>query len=85
MPCRSHLRGGLLISLPLLDAELAQLQRTNRKEDAMSNEIGNSETIENAGTAHAGRWRLSLDSWAVLLALALAVLVKLHILNTVKW
>jgi hypothetical protein len=49
----------------------------------MSNEIGNSETIENAGTAHAGRWRLSRDSWAVLLALA--VLVKLHILNTVKW
>ncbi|MFL6429715.1 MAG: hypothetical protein ACJ71S_15830 [Acidobacteriaceae bacterium] len=29
--------------------------------------------------------RLSLDSWAVLLALALAALVKLHILNTVKW
>ena len=31
------------------------------------------------------RTRLSLDSWAVLLALALAALVKLHILNTVKW
>jgi hypothetical protein len=30
------------------------------------------------------RW-LSLDSWAVLLALAAAALVKLHILNTVKW
>jgi hypothetical protein len=29
--------------------------------------------------------RLSLDSWAVLAALALAALVKLHILNTVKW
>jgi hypothetical protein len=29
--------------------------------------------------------RLSLDSWAVLLALAAAALVKLHILNTVKW
>jgi hypothetical protein len=28
---------------------------------------------------------LSLDSWAVLLALAAAALVKLHILNTVKW
>jgi hypothetical protein len=29
--------------------------------------------------------RLSVDSWAVLLALAAAALVKLHILNTVKW
>ncbi len=29
--------------------------------------------------------RLSLDSWAVLLALVLAALVKLHVLNTVKW
>jgi hypothetical protein len=29
--------------------------------------------------------RLSLDSWAVLLALAAAALVKLHILNTVAW
>ena len=29
--------------------------------------------------------RLSLDSWAVLLALAAAALVKLHILNMVKW
>jgi hypothetical protein len=29
--------------------------------------------------------RLSTDSWAVLLALAAAALVKLHILNTVKW
>jgi hypothetical protein len=28
---------------------------------------------------------LSLDSWAVLLALAAAALIKLHILNTVKW
>jgi hypothetical protein len=28
---------------------------------------------------------LSTDSWAVLLALAAAALVKLHILNTVKW
>ena len=51
----------------------------------MSDEIENSEKIENGGTAHAGRWRLSLDSWAVLLALAAAALVKLHILNTVKW
>jgi hypothetical protein len=49
----------------------------------MSDEIGSSEKIESA--AHAGWWRLSLDSWAVLLALAAAALVKLHILNTVKW
>ena len=51
----------------------------------MSNEIGNSETIESGGTVHVPQRRLSLDSWAVLLALALAALVKLHILNTVKW
>jgi hypothetical protein len=70
---------------PQLDAELAHLQRTNGKEDAMSDEIGNSEKIESGGTAHAARWRLSLDSWAVLLALAAAALVKLHILNMVKW
>jgi hypothetical protein len=36
------------------------------------------------GTKLASR-RLSTDSWAVLLALAAAALVKLHILNTVKW
>ena len=51
----------------------------------MSNEIGNPEKLDSAGTAHAAWWRLSLDSWAVLLALAAAALVKLHILNTVKW
>ena len=51
----------------------------------MSNETENSETIESGGTAHAGQRWLSLDSWAVLLALAAAALVKLHILNTVKW
>lgn len=28
---------------------------------------------------------LSADTWAVLAALALAALVKLHILNTVAW
>jgi hypothetical protein len=66
-----------------LDAELAHLQRTNRKDDAMSDEIGTSEKID--GAARAGWWRLSLDSWAVLLALAAAALVKLHILTTVKW
>jgi hypothetical protein len=51
----------------------------------MSDEIGNSEKIESGAAAHAAWWRLSLDSWAVLLALAAAALVKLHILNTVKW
>jgi hypothetical protein len=50
----------------------------------MSDEIGNSEKFESVETAHAW-WRLSLDSWAVLLALAAAALVKLHILNSVKW
>jgi hypothetical protein len=50
----------------------------------MSNEIQNSEKLESAGTANAW-WQLSLDSWAVLLALAAAALVKLHILNSVKW
>jgi hypothetical protein len=33
----------------------------------------------------AARRGLSLDSWAVLLALAAAALVKLHILNSVTW
>jgi hypothetical protein len=49
-----------------------------RKEDAMSNEVKTE--IQQSST----QW-LSLDSWAVLLALAAAALVKLHILNTVKW
>jgi hypothetical protein len=49
----------------------------------MSDEIRNSEKIESGGTASARG--LSVDSWAVLLALAAAALVKLHILNTVKW
>jgi hypothetical protein len=48
------------------------------KEDAMSNEKRTEIPKERAS------W-LSLDSWAVLLALAAAALVKLHILNTVKW
>lgn len=51
----------------------------------MSDEIRNSEQIESGGTGRAERRGLSLDSWAVLLALAAAALVKLHILNTVKW
>jgi hypothetical protein len=44
----------------------------------MSNEV-KTDTLKSSGL------RLSLDSWAVLLALAAAALVKLHILNTVKW
>jgi hypothetical protein len=48
----------------------------------MSDEIRNSEKIESGAPAR--QWP-SLDSWAVLLALAAAALVKLHILNTVKW
>jgi hypothetical protein len=31
------------------------------------------------------RFRISVDSWAVLLAIALAVLVRLGILKTVAW
>jgi len=30
-------------------------------------------------------FRLSLDTWAVLLALALAAAVRFHILNAVPW
>jgi hypothetical protein len=48
----------------------------------MSDEIRNSEITESGGAA---RSALSLDSWAVLLALAAAALVKLHLLNSVKW
>jgi hypothetical protein len=73
---------GLFVSFPQTRRGLAHLQRTSRKEDAMSDEIRNSEKIESGTPAR--RW-LSLDSWAVLLALAAAALVKLHILNTVKW
>jgi len=32
-----------------------------------------------------GGFHLSLDTWAVLLALALAAAVRLHILNAVPW
>jgi hypothetical protein len=31
------------------------------------------------------RFRLSLDTWAVILSLALALLVKLNIIKTVSW
>lgn len=51
----------------------------------MSDEIRNSEKTGSGGTTAVQRQRLSLDSWAVLLALAAAALVKLHILNSVKW
>jgi hypothetical protein len=51
----------------------------------MSDEIRNSEKVESGGTPAVERRGLSLDSWAVLLAFAAAALVKLHILNTVKW
>jgi hypothetical protein len=83
-PVAASSAAGLFVSLPEPDAGLAHLQHTNRKEDAMSDEIRNSETIESGEATPRQRW-LSLDSWAVLLALALAALVKLHILNTVKW
>ena len=85
MPCRSQLCGGAFCFSPKLDAEPGHLQRTNRKEDAMSDEIRNSERVESGETAPVQRRWLSLDSWAVLLALAAAALVKLHILNSVKW
>lgn len=85
MPRRSQLCDGAFVSLPQLDAELAHLQRTNRKEDAMSDEIRNSERAGSGGETPVARRGLSLDSWAVLVALAAAALVKLHILNSVKW
>jgi hypothetical protein len=50
----------------------------------MSDEIRNSEKAE-SGETPVQRRGLSLDSWAVLVALAAAALVKLHILNSVKW
>jgi hypothetical protein len=56
----------------------------------MSDEIRDSEKrnfvkTKSGATALVAQRGLSLDSWAVLLALAAAALVKLHILNTVKW
>jgi hypothetical protein len=48
-------------------------------------EIRNTEKTERGATALVAQRGLSLDSWAVLLALAAAALVKLHILNSVKW
>jgi hypothetical protein len=67
---------------------MAHLSTIHRKEDAMSNETMSNESMSNDRRTEIpkqnARW-LSLDSWAVLLALAAAALVKLHILNTVKW
>jgi hypothetical protein len=56
----------------------------------MSDEVRESEKrnfvkTESGATALVAERGLPLDSWAVLLALAAAALVKLHILNTVKW
>ena len=51
----------------------------------MSDEIRNSERPGSGGETSVARRGLSLDSWAVLVALAAAALVKLHILNSVKW
>ena len=51
----------------------------------MSDERRNSIETKSGATALVAQRGLSLDSWAVLLALAAAALVKLHILNTVKW
>ncbi len=39
---------------------------------------------ETPGSKHEG-FRLSLDGWAVLLALLLAAAVRFHILKTVPW
>lgn len=41
--------------------------------------------LRDASDAKAPLWRLSLDSWSVVAALAAAALVKLHVLNAVKW
>jgi hypothetical protein len=54
-------------------------------DEVRNSEKRNSEKTESGGTAPGQRPWLSLDSWAVLLALAAAALVKLHILNSVKW
>ena len=51
----------------------------------MSDEIRGSEKTGSSGTTAVQRQWLTLDTWAVLLALAAAALVKLHILNSVKW
>jgi hypothetical protein len=56
--------------------------RDPRKRDS---EKRNFVKTESGATALVAQRGLSLDSWAVLLALAAAALVKLHILNTVKW
>lgn len=59
---------------------MSELHTQELSNDARSIASGNGAS----GSPATRRW-LSLDSWAVLLALAAAALVKLHILNTVKW
>ena len=54
-------------------------------DEIRSPEIRHSVKKKSGATALVAQRGLSLDSWAVLLALAAAALVKLHILNTVKW
>ena len=41
--------------------------------------------MSNAGSTAAGKLRLSLDSWAVLLALAVALAVRLGVLKHISW
>jgi hypothetical protein len=74
-----------LFLFPTLGAELAHLQRTNQKEDAMSDEIRNSEKTGSGGTTAVQRQWLSLDSWAVLLALGLSLLVWIGLIKKVPW
>jgi hypothetical protein len=40
---------------------------------------------DKSGNTKPGGFRLSLDTWAVLLALALAAAVRFHILKAVPW
>jgi hypothetical protein len=56
-----------------------------RESEKRNAEKRNFVKTESGATALVAGRGLSLDSWAVLLALAAAALVKLHILNTVKW
>jgi hypothetical protein len=42
-------------------------------------------SLMSSDSAKAGGFRLSLDTWAVLLALVLAAAVRFHIFGTVPW
>ncbi|WP_281047882.1 hypothetical protein [Terriglobus roseus] len=42
-------------------------------------------TAPNASPSATRGFRLSTDTWAVLLSLALALLVKLHVIGRVPW